>query len=253
MNTIAGKLRQSSFRGYIHLKIIPGASEAAIQHSLSLASAVSLNIEAAGEKNFNQLCASKSYSRDIIGSIKFISRLTAKGAPYSRVKQTTQFVVGAASDTDEDIVSHTWELYKKLNLNRVYFSAYQRGLGEANLPGERKSCSNSDILMREHRLYQVDWLLRKYGFRAEEVPFDIGGNLSLSIDPKEAWAKRHPEFFPVNVNRAAKEELLRVPGLGEVAVNRIFERRVNGHRLSRIENLGKPGKLLRKASHYISY
>jgi predicted DNA-binding helix-hairpin-helix protein len=185
INRTALLLRKSQFRGYIHLKIIPGASDAAIRHSLTLASAVSLNIETPGENNFKILSTTKNYLRDILRPIELISRLTAKGSRYNGVKQTTQFVVGASKETDREIIRYTGKLYKELGLSRVYFSAYQRGAGSSDLPGENASLSNAGLLTREHRLYQVDWLIRKYGFKSDEIPLESGGNLSLEIDPKE--------------------------------------------------------------------
>jgi predicted DNA-binding helix-hairpin-helix protein len=254
INRVAAILRMKErFRGYIHLKVIPGASDAAVEESVSLANAVSINMETAGEDNFNRLCRRKNYHDDVIRPLKLISSLTAKGERYSRVKQTTQFVVGASNETDRELVNYSEGLYKKLGLQRIYFSAYQRGVGEADLPGEHSPLSNSELLTREHRLYQVDWLLRKYGFSAGEVPLGRDGNLSLTVDPKEAWAQLHPEFFPVNMNRASKWDLLRVPGLGPVMVNRIIKQRQNGRKIRRMSELGRMNKRLEKAGKYIKY
>ena len=253
LNRIALLLRRSGFHGYIHLKVIPGASDAAIEQAVSLASAVSLNIETAGEENFRTLCTSKNYHQDIIRPLKLISRLTGKGAKFSRVKQTTQFVVGAGAETDIEIIKYTAGLYSRLGLNRIYFSSYQRGLGDRALPGELSFRTNGDMLMHEHRLYQVDWLMRKYGFSQEDILFEKDGNLSLAIDPKEQWARKHPEFFPVDVNRAGKNELLRVPGLGPVTVDRILQMRRSGTRINSVSMLGKPGKRLQKTREYIRY
>jgi predicted DNA-binding helix-hairpin-helix protein len=253
INRTALLLRKMQFKGYIHLKIIPGASDAAIAHSLSLASAVSLNIETPGESNFKYLSTAKNYLRDIIRPIGLISRLTAKGSPYNGVKQTTQFVVGASQETDSEIIRYTGKLYKELGLSRVYFSAYQRGAGSDQLPGEQAQSSNGGLLTREHRLYQVDWLMRKYGFKSDEIPVEPGGNLSLEIDPKEMWARMHPEFFPVNVNRDDKYRLLRVPGLGEVMVDRILDLREQGIKVRTLADLGKQTKLLTKAQGYVTY
>ncbi|MFC1452431.1 radical SAM protein [Verrucomicrobiota bacterium] len=254
LNAIAELLRRKEgFRGYIHLKIIPGASDAAIEKALSLSSAVSLNIESAGEDHFRHLSSRKDYIRDIIRPLKLISSLTARGARYGRVKQSTQFVVGASDENDREIVKYSWGLYRRLGMDRVYFSAYQRGLGESDLPGERSPLSNRDLLTREHRLYQVDWLMRKYAFRAEEIPFEGDGNLSLALDPKELWAVRHPERFPLDVNRADREELLRVPGLGPTTVGRILERRARGERIHRAAELGAPHARLRKAAEYLRF
>jgi predicted DNA-binding helix-hairpin-helix protein len=253
INAVALNLRRAQFRGYIHLKIIPGASDAAIRQSLALASAVSLNIETAGENNFKHLSTTKNYLRDIIRPIQLISRLTAKGADYGGIKQTTQFVVGASEETDKEIISYSWKLYKELGLSRVYFSAYQRGAGSLELPGEQSNATNSDLLTREHRLYQADWLIRKYGFKAEEIPLEAGGNLSLTLDPKEAWAGLHPEFFPVNVNNDDKYRLLRVPGLGQVMVERILAFRENRIKIRSIRDLGRQNKVIKKAEHYVTF
>jgi predicted DNA-binding helix-hairpin-helix protein len=253
INRTALALRKMQFKGYIHLKIIPGASDAAIRQALSLSSAVSLNIETAGENNFKVLSTTKNYIRDIIRPIRLISRLTARGSYYEGVKQTTQFVVGASHETDREIIGYSWKLYKELGLSRIYFSAYQRGLGSPELPGERSQAANSDILTREHRLYQVDWLLRKYGFKADEIPLESGGNLSLTIDPKEMWARLHPEFFPVNINKDDKYRLMRVPGLGQVMTERILSLRKNGKKIRSLEDLGKQNKLLKKAQSYVTF
>ena len=143
------------YRGYIHLKIIPGASDGAIDEALRLASTVSLNIEAPGERHFSQLTRRKNYLNDVIRPMQRISRLTAKGGPFAKVGQTTQFVVGASDETDAEIVRYMEGLYKKLGMGRVYFSAYQRGLGDGNIPGERREVRPDATtgFVREHRLY----------------------------------------------------------------------------------------------------
>lgn len=253
INTIADILRRKQFEGFIHLKVIPGASDAAIEQAVSLASAVSLNIETAGEGHFQNLCTSKNYLEDIIRPLKLISRLTEKGSRFDHVGQTTQFVVGASNETDREIVKYSWGLYKRLKLDRIYFSAYQRGLGESDLPGEQTVFTNGDLLTREHRLYQVDWLIRRYGFQEEEIPFEPGGNLSLTADPKELWAKSHPDFFPVDVNRAGYRDLIRVPGLGPTTVKSILDRRKQGIRIRDIDDLGKFGRRLQKAHGYLKF
>jgi predicted DNA-binding helix-hairpin-helix protein len=253
INRTARILRRMNFKGYIHLKVIPGASQTAILETLSLASAVSLNIETAGEENFKRLSIKKDYRRDILGAIEFMSRLTAKNPRFKRVKQTTQFVVGASQETDRDIIRYTGKLYKDLNLNRVYFSAYQRGAGARDLPGEHSRATNNDLLTREHRLYQTDWLLRKYGFAYDEIPLEADGSLSLTTDPKEMWARMHPEYFPVNVNKDTKEKLLRVPGLGHITVEKILQLRKEGIKMRSFKKLGRPTKLLEKAQGYVVF
>jgi predicted DNA-binding helix-hairpin-helix protein len=254
LNTTAQILRKKyQYRGYIHLKIIPGASNAAIEEAVSLASAVSLNIETPGEKHLAKLSDRKNYIRDIIEPIKLISRLTAAGAKCADCKQTTQFVVGAAAESDAEIIKYMWGLYDRLNMHRIYFSAYQKGLGDGSLPGEQaKQEDPTGILRREHRLYQVDFLMRKYGFADTDIIFDEQGNLSLSVDPKEAWAQRHPEKFPVNINSASRLELLRVPGIGPTTAKRILELRKWG-KINQIEDLGKAGARLEKVNRYVAF
>ncbi len=255
MVAVARLLRaKHGYDGYVHLKIIPGASDAAIQEAMSLADAVSLNVEVPTRAAFRTLSASKDYDRDIVRPIRLISRLTARGGPHERVRQMTQFVVGAAGETDAEIVGAIFGLYRRLGLSRVYFSAYQRGLGDPALPGERAAPARpQDPLTREHRLYQADWLIRKYGLTDEDIPFEPDGSLSLDADPKEVWAGRHPEMFPLDVNRASRLELLRVPGLGPVTVNRILDLRRSLGRIRSIEQLSRAGKRLSKAARYVKF
>jgi len=254
LNRTAKLLRSKyAFGGYIHLKIIPGASDAAIEEAVSLSSTVSLNIETPGEANLAKLSKKKKYISDIIEPMKLISRLTARGARYEGVKQTTQFIVGAAGESDVEIVKYMAGLYERLKMHRVYFSAYQRGLGDGSIAGERIKLEEAgDRFMREHRLYQVDFLFRKYGFEESDIVFGENGNLSLATDPKEAWALSHPEVFPVNVNSASRFSLLRVPGLGPVTVKQILERRKERD-IRCIEDVGKVGVRLEKASKYVTF
>ena len=254
LNGVARLLRyKHKFKGYIHLKVIPGSSDAAIEEAVSLASAVSLNIETPGAKRLAKVSNKKIYIRDIIEPIKLISRLTERGSRYQRVKQTTQFVVGAAGEPDNDIVKYMFGLYERLKMHRIYFSAYQKGLGEESIDNEQNANeSPADTLMREHRLYQVDFLLRRYGFKESDILFEKNGNLSLTIDPKEAWAQMHPEAFPVDINRASRFALLRVPGLGPITVKRILQQR-KILKIRRIEEVGKVGVRLAKAKKYLKF
>jgi len=252
INSVARILRQRhNYRGYIHLKIIPGASDAAIEDSISLASAVSLNIETPGKKHFDILSNKKDYTKDIIRPLKLMSRLTMKGNKFARVKCTTQFIVGASDERDSEIIEYMSGLYNRLNFKRVYFSAYQKGLGDPGIPGEKISLSgNDEIFTREHRLYQADYLIRRYGFKGDEIPIDKTGNLRLDKDPKEIWAESHPEYYPVRINISEREALLRVPGLGPDTVDRILKMRCEG-RINRIEDLGVKGKRLEKVKGYV--
>lgn len=254
LNAVAALLRRKHrFRGYIHLKIIPGSSEDAIRETLSLASAVSINIETPGEAHCRKLSGRKRFLEDIIQPLKLVSQLTARGEQYARVRKTTQFVVGASNETDAEIVKYMFGLYDRLRLNRIYFSAYQAGLGAPDIPGETGAALKpEDRLRREHRLYQTDFLIRKYGFKANDILFDAQQNLSLDQDPKELWAERHPEFYPVKVNQADREALLRVPGLGPLTVTRVLERRRQG-RLSDLRGLNLRGQRLQKALAHVRF
>lgn len=241
------------YRGYIHLKIIPGASPAAIRRSMQLATAVSLNIETPGAEHFAKLSHFKNYDRDIIAPLKLMAAETARGAEFARVKCTTQFIVGASDENDREIVKYMDGIYNRLKFERVYFSAYQGGLGHPDIPGEsRFTLSPHDRLTREHRLYQVDFLLRKYNFAAGEIVYADNGNLDLSRDPKEHWAIAHPAFFPVKINRGDREALLRVPGLGPVSVNRIISQR-RQRRIGSLSDLGLRGKLAAKARPFLDF
>jgi len=241
------------FRGYIHLKIIPGASTAAIEEAMRLSTAVSLNIETPGHSHFAKLSQAKDYDRDIIAPLKFMAEQTAKGQPHAGVKCTTQFIVGASDETDREIVRYMDGIYHRLKFERIYFSAYQPGLGERNIPGENNfTLSADDRLTREHRLYQADFLLRRYGFQPGELLFQSDGNFDLSRDPKEVWAIRHPEFFPVRINQATKADLLRVPGLGPTYVDRIVELR-KIHRLPDLAGIGIRGKPAEKAAAWLDF
>ena len=252
INSVARLLRyRHHFRGYIHLKVIPGASDAAIEDSLSLASAVSINIEAPGEKRVNLLSDKKDYMQDIIRPMKLLSKLTSKGARFSRVKCTTQFIVGASDETDSEIVNYMFGLYHRLNYKRVYFSAYQKGSGDPGIPGETRPMSSPDQpFIREHRLYQADYLIRKYGFTEKDIYFSQDGNLIADKDPKEVWAERHQEYYPVRINSSDKDALLRVPGIGPDTVGRILKTRLEG-KITRLEDLGLRGKRLEKVKGYV--
>jgi predicted DNA-binding helix-hairpin-helix protein len=254
------------YRGYIHLKVIPGSSKESIDEALKYASALSLNIEAPGEQHFSKLSESKNYVQDILQPLTYIASQTAKGSRYERVHTSSQFIVGASDELDKEILLYTSRLYQELHMGRLYFSAYQKGLGDQSLPGEQKQHQHSQLelfdlgqvdetdhasLTREHRLYQADWLLRKYGFSYEEMIFTEEGNLSLTKDPKLVWAQANPQYFPLSVKRSPKEALLRVPGLGPTYVGRIVSHRRMAP-LSCLEDLKLPFSVLEKARPFLT-
>lgn len=252
LNGTARILRKKyGYKGHIHLKIIPGASDAAIEDSLGLANAVSLNIETPGKEHFNKLSRKKNYDLDIIRPLQRIADLTRNDERYLKVRKTTQFIIGASNETDAEVVKYTAGLYKKLKLNRVYFSAYQRGLGDQSIPGERCGAERKeDSFVREHRLYQSDFLLRMYGFSVQDFSFESNGNLSLQTDPKQIWAQNNPWFFPVNVNKADKWQLLRVPGIGPETAGKILKNRLESS-FKTLDSLPVRGKRLELVKKYV--
>lgn len=228
---VARSLREDhDFRGYIHLKTIPDADPELVQLAGIHADRVSINIELPTVRGLKRLAPDKSAER-IEGAMGDVAHAIEDAREAKKYKhapklapagQSTQMIVGADSATDGDIVLRASSLYDRFKLRRVYYSAFSP-IPDASevLPLQRPP------LMREHRLYQSDWLMRFYGFAPREVvaAADESGMLPLDIDPKLAWALKHREQFPVDVNRAPKELLLRVPGLGVKAVNAILASR----------------------------
>jgi predicted DNA-binding helix-hairpin-helix protein len=254
MSAVAKILRKRYYYpGYVHMKILPGASKAAIDDMLIYADAVSLNVEVPTANAMKNLSTTKDFHRDIVQRMHYISQQTQDGSPHARVRQTTQFIVGAAGESDRQIIDATFGLYKRLDFSRVFFSAYQGGLGDTSLPGEHDPTPPADRMTREHRLYQSDYLIRRYRFNADEIPTDANGRLSLTDDPKVVWANSHPEAFPVHINRADRYELLRVPGLGPVSVKRILELRKGGGKVRKLDQIGRMGKRLNTAQTYLRF
>ena len=229
---VARSLREDhDFRGYIHLKTIPDANPELVRQAGLYADRVSINVELPTESGLSKLAPEKD-ARQIEGAMRDMKASIAdagdaakrfKSAPkFAPAGQSTQMIVGADNASDADIVGKASALYDRFGLRRVYYSAFSPiPDASAVLPLKRPP------LMREHRLYQTDWLMRFYGFSPKEVQStaDERGMLRLDMDPKLAWALKFRESFPVDVNRAPKEMLLRVPGLGTKAVERILSSR----------------------------
>jgi putative DNA modification/repair radical SAM protein len=222
------------FKGYIHLKILPGARFDCIEAACRLASRVSVNIEAPTAHHLARLSRKKDLHHGILERMRWVKQLISKNETLVPSGQTTQFVVGAADETDLDILRTTWDLYQEIGLRRIYFSAF-RPISDSLLEG-----LNPTPPMREHRLYQADWLLRVYGFSPDEVglAFDSNGSLPLGEDPKLTIARKQPWLFPLDLNKATYEELIRVPGIGLTSARRIIEAR-REHSISSIQQLKK--------------
>ncbi|WAT19390.1 putative DNA modification/repair radical SAM protein [Aurantiacibacter sp. MUD11] len=234
---------EHDFRGYIHLKTIPEADPELVYQAGLYADRVSINVELPTDAGLTRLAPDKD-SRQIEGAMDGMKmairqakdeRKRFRHAPrFAPGGQSTQMIVGADAATDADIVGKASRLYDSFKLRRVYYSAFSPiPDASAVLPLKRPP------LMREHRLYQSDWLMRFYGFAPQEVQqaTEADGNLPLDIDPKLAWALKFRNSFPVDVNRAAKEQLLRVPGLGTRAVGKILASR--RHRRLRLDDVAK--------------
>ncbi len=245
---VARTLRvEHGFKGYIHLKTIPEASQALIDDAGRYADRISINIELPRPADLTQLAPEKNTERiqQAMGAIK--ERIDssaddrkrgAKDAGFAAAGQSTQMIVGATDAPDHAILQQATTLYSKFKLRRVYYSAF------SPIPSaSRKLPLVAPPLVREHRLYQADWLLRFYGFKANEITNESVPNLDLRIDPKLAWALRHRERFPVNLNKAPRYLLLRVPGLGVKTVDRILQaRRWSSIRLADLIRLHVPVK-----------
>lgn len=241
------------FGGYIHLKVMPGADPLLIKRAGFLVDRISANIELPTGESLSLLAPDKKPDK-LIGSIKDISSNIRESVDEYRFKrsvtyapggQSTQMIIGATPDTDKTILNLTESLYKKLSLKRVYYSAYVPVTNSSLLPALTKP-----PLLREHRLYQADWLLRFYGFKTHEILNDEYPNLDMRIDPKTAWAMRNYHLFPVEISTASYEEILRIPGIGVQSAQRIIKAR----RFSKLtfEDLKKIGVVMKRAKYFLS-
>ncbi|MDR0909774.1 MAG: putative DNA modification/repair radical SAM protein [Spirochaetaceae bacterium] len=279
---VARTLRQEAgFTGYIHLKIIPGAGGKYIREAGLYTDRISCNIELPTEKSLALLAPQKS-GKVIMGAMDNVRDATAeneddrlmlarKGSPkldslpvFAPAGQSTQLIVGASEEDDNRIINLASAFYKKYSMRRVYYSAYTPvGLpGGPGIPDKRLPALPEDTLLfarpgepirralaREHRLYQADWLMRFYHFASHEILEDEP-YLDTALDPKSAWALRHLDFFPIEVNKADYELLLRAPGIGAKSARRIIEAR-RSHSLS-FDNLRRIGVTLKRAKYFLT-
>lgn len=256
MVEVAKDLRlQQRYYGYIHLKAIPGASERLIYQAGLYADRLSVNMEIATEPNLKMLAPQKDF-KSILAPMQNIKngiiqnkeeRKKYRKAPrFSPAGQSTQLIIGATNDTDHQILNLASGLYSKQNLKRVYYSGYL----PLNTSDKRLPAIVSPPLKRENRLYQADWLFRFYHFTMDEIVNSDHPNLDLEVDPKLGYALRHPDIFPIDVNLASYQLLLRVPGIGPKSAQMIMKARRYG-KLS-FSNLKKIGVVLKRARYFIA-
>jgi predicted DNA-binding helix-hairpin-helix protein len=236
--------RKYEFRGYVHLKLMPGAEQGAIERALQLADRVSVNLEAPNTERLALLTSTKLFTDELLAPLLVARKLINANPAYAGKTMTTQFVVGAADESDREILSMVTHLYRELQLARAYYSAFSPIV---DTPLENRAPTPP---IRQHRLYQTDFLLRRYGFTYDDLVFDAEGNLPAHRDPKLLWALQHPERFPLEVNHVSREALVRVPGIGPQSAQRILRVRRLRH-LTTIEDLRRLGADAKRAAPFI--
>ncbi|HEY6872669.1 MAG TPA: putative DNA modification/repair radical SAM protein [Geobacteraceae bacterium] len=245
---------QHRFSGYIHLKIVPGADPLLVREAGCYADRVSINMELPTRESLALLAPDKS--RDaVVAPMRRVAELITenreerrarrKTPPFAPAGQSTQLIVGATPESDLQIIRLSEGLYRRLELKRVYYSAFVPVSGDRRLPP-----LPTPPLLREHRLYQADWLMRFYGFASHELLDESAPLFDPELDPKTGWALRHLHLFPVEVNRACYEELLRVPGIGVRSAQRIVRARRCGH-LSP-DDLTRLGVVMKRARYFVT-
>lgn len=221
LDTVTILRQKENYQGYLHLKIMPGASASCISQAAKLANRISLNIEVPTEEDLKCLSPDKDLKKGFFYTLSLIkSELQKRFFRGQRNPSlTTQFVVGAAQETDKEIIQKTHLLYKNFRLARVFYSAFRPVL---DTPLQDQP---AESLTREYRLYQADFLLRFYQFQPWEIPLDSQGFLAEHQDPKMIWAQNHPELYPINLNQASYPQLLKVPGVGPTLAQKIVNLR----------------------------
>ena len=231
--------KKHRYRGYIHLKIMPGAEKDQVRRAMDLASRLSVNLEAPNSERLQQLAPKKQFTEELVEPLLWIEEFRQEEAPFNTwngrwPSTVTQFVVGAVGETDLELLSTSEKLYRQARLQRAYYSRFNpvEDTPLEHLPAEDP--------VRQHRLYQSSFLLRDYGFILEDMPFQPDGNLPRGTDPKMAWASAHLAHAPVELNTAGRAELLRVPGIGPHSADLIQHSRKQNKLLS-LKDLEKLG------------
>ena len=241
--------KKLGYRGYLHLKIMPGAERDQVERTMQLADRVSVNLEAPNSLRLQTLAPHKQFVEQLLEPLKWMEEVRRTRPAHLAwngrwPSSVTQFVVGGAGESDLEILTTTAHLYRDMRLARTYFSAFSpvRDTPFENLPAENP--------LREHRLYQSSFLIREYGFDLEDLPFTRAGNLPLDSDPKLAWARAHLSESPVEVNLAGRRELLRIPGIGPAGVQAILAARRQG-KLRDLPDLRAIGVIASRAAPFV--
>jgi predicted DNA-binding helix-hairpin-helix protein len=237
------------YKGYLHLKIMPGAEFAQVAQAMVLADRVSLNLEAPNDKRLKTLAPHKNFLSELIQPLEWVAQIREtefQASPWRKrwPSSATQFVVGGAGESDSELLSTTEYLYSRIGLKRAYYSPFSpvEDTPLENLPATK--------LQRENRLYQASFLIRDYGFDMEEMPFDANGNLPEGIDPKLGWAQINLTGNPLEINQASKNELLHIPGIGPKGVDSLLSAR-RKQRLKSSEDLRRIGINPTRAAPFI--
>ncbi|BAP33297.1 radical SAM domain protein [Chryseobacterium sp. StRB126] len=254
---VAKKLRlEENFNGYIHLKSIPGASDDLMQEAAMYADRLSVNIEIPTESGLKLLAPEKN-RQDMISPMRYIQKgiiqyqdekkILKKVPKFAPAGQSTQMIVGATNENDLQIIKVADHFYKNFNLKRVYYSGYVPVLEDNRLP----SLTTEVPMLRENRLYQSDWLMRFYGFKAEEILDPNIPFLDLEVDPKLSWALRHLDQFPVNIQTADYQMILRIPGIGVKSAQKIVSAR--RFQVLNLDHLRQLGASVNRAKYFIDF
>ena len=242
---VARILRDQGYDGYIHLKILPGTSYDLIKRSMQLANRISVNMESATSQGLEELSSTKNFKIDILRRMKWIHNLFQKDSSLAPSGQTTQFIVGATDESDEEFLKRTKWLHDKFEIRRSYYSAFNP---LKDTPLEKR---DEPQPMRTARLYQADFLLNWYKFSLDELVFDENGNIETDVDPKYSFAMNNMDLYPVDINKSSFQELIRVPGIGKVSAKRILTLRRHGEKINKLEQLKNLGVAIKRAEPFI--
>ncbi|MGD8457823.1 MAG: hypothetical protein PVF83_15680 [Anaerolineales bacterium] len=237
------------FRGYMHVKIMPGAEKDQVFQAMQLASRVSVNLEAPNTHRLNLLAPRKVFINELLQPLKWVNDIRTNYSPHKTwnglwPSSATQFVVGAVGESDLELITTSEQLLNQIGLKRIYYSRFNPII---NTPLENHPPENS---WRQHRLYQSSYLLRDYGFCLEDLPFDQNGNLPLDTDPKFEWAKKHLAENPIELNQADKEKLIKIPGIGHKNADTIIQARKH-HKIRYSHQLRKMGIVTKRLAPFI--